>query len=83
MVYVDDMAAPYGRMVMYHMVADTVEELHAMADKIGVSRKWFQNKPHHPHYDVSKGKRALAVRYGAKEIDSHELGEMLVARKWG
>lgn len=42
MVYVDDMRAPYRMMVMCHMVADTPEELHAMAGHIGVARKWYQ-----------------------------------------
>lgn len=38
-VYVDDMKAKVGQMVMCHMVADTEPELHAMADKIGVARE--------------------------------------------
>ncbi len=69
-VYVDDMKAGYGRMVMCHMVADTEAELHAMADLIGVDRKWYQypHKSRHPHYDIALSKRALAVANGAQEI---------------
>ena len=47
-VYVDNMKAQFGRMIMCHMVADTDEELHAMAAKIGVQRKWHQ-KAGTPH----------------------------------
>jgi len=38
-VYVDDMKASFGTIVMCHMWADTDEELLEMADKIGVKRK--------------------------------------------
>jgi hypothetical protein len=38
-VYVDDMRAKFGRLIMCHMIADTDEELHRMADLIGVQRK--------------------------------------------
>lgn len=81
-VYVDDMAAPYGRMVMFHMVADTDDELHAMADKIGVARRWHQ-KPGtpHSHYDICKKKRAEAVRLGAVEIDGAGLGALIKAKR--
>ena len=74
-VYVDDMKAVYGRLIMCHMVADTEEELHAMADLIGVDRKWYQypHKSRYPHYDIALSKRALskralAVSNGAQEI---------------
>lgn len=62
-----------------HMVADTLEELHAMADKIGHKREWFQPAPPHTiaHYDLTAGRRALAVKYGAIEIDRHKLVELI------
>jgi len=47
-----------------------LDELHAMADKIGVSRRWYQGPPitRRPHYDISLSKRAVAIRLGALEI---------------
>jgi len=73
-VYVDQPAYPYGRMVMCHMLADSLDELHAMADRIGIRRKWFQASPPHsvPHYDICKSKRALAVAAGAVELTSRK-----------
>lgn len=67
--YVDRAIHAYGRMVMCHLIADTPDELHAMADRIGVARRWFQSSPpaSFPHYDVCKSKRALAVSHGAVE----------------
>lgn len=80
-VYVDDMKAQYGRMVMCHMIADTTEELLAMADKIGVARKWIQHRgTAKEHFDVCLSKRAIAVLNGAKEITWRELGEFVIAR---
>ena len=76
-VYVDNIDLPYGRMIMCHMMADTLEELHEMADKIGIQRKWFQDKPRFPHYDISKSKKALAIQHGAKEITAKELVTMM------
>jgi hypothetical protein len=77
-VYVDDMKAPFGRMIMCHMVADTEEELHTMADLIGIDRKWYQypEKTRYPHYDIALSKRALAVKAGAKEIRMRECPEI-------
>lgn len=81
-VYVDDMREPFGRMVMCHMMADSDEELHAMADKIGVSRKWHQ-KPgtYKSHYDIALSKRKLAIYFGAIEINRAQVGAILKRRK--
>ncbi len=70
-VYVDRAQYGYGRMVMCHMIADTPDELHAMADRIGFARRWFQAPPKASfwHYDIAKSKRALAVAAGAIECD--------------
>lgn len=73
-VYVDTMRAPYGRMVMCHMVADTRAELLAMADTIGVARKWLQHEGTHlEHFDIALSKRAAAVRAGAVELTMRQL----------
>lgn len=76
-VYVDNMRAPYGRMIMCHMIADTDKELHRMADKIGVKRKWHQGD----HYDICLAKRKLAVELGAKEITRKDLARRVIKKR--
>lgn len=77
--YVDDMykakIGRYGRMKMSHMIADTHEELLAMADTIGLDRKHLQAKPSSPycHFDVSMSLRVKAVEAGAVEVTMREL----------
>lgn len=78
-VYVDRSENPFGRMVFCHMLADTLDELHAMANAIGMKRSWFQPKST-PHYDVSKSRRKLAVSLGAIEIDRKQTVEII--RAW-
>ncbi|KKX24326.1 DUF4031 domain-containing protein [Rhizobium sp. LC145] len=80
-VYVDDMKARFGSMIMCHMWADSDEELLAMADRIGVQRKWIQGHPELSfgkhrnaswvHFDIAMSKRALAIRFGAVETDRY------------
>lgn len=76
-VYVDNMMAPFGRMKLSHMIADTEAELHAMAADIGVRRKWYQGD----HYDVSLEKRALAIKAGAQEITWRACALMMMDRR--
>lgn len=82
-VFVDDMEAPFGRMKMCHMIADSREELLGMVDRIGVARRWIQDEgTAKEHFDISKGKRAEAVRCGAVEISMIELVQKLKDRGW-
>lgn len=82
MVYVDDMRAKFGRMVMCHMIADSDAELHAMADRIGVSRRWHQHAgTHKSHYDICLSKRAKAVAAGAVEITWRRTGAVVAQRR--
>lgn len=79
-VYVDNAKHPFGRLLMCHMWADTREELFAMANRIGVQRKWFQRPPglgvagmdaSWEHFDIAQSKRAMAVAAGAIETDKY------------
>lgn len=55
-----------------HMFTDgDLEELHQMAEAIGMKRSWFQNK-RIPHYDLRDSRRAKAVSLGAKEVSRRE-----------
>lgn len=81
-VYVDRMRAQFGRMVMCHMIADTSDELMAMADLIGIDRRWCQARgTYREHFDISLGKRELAIIHGAIEITRHELADLLRAKR--
>lgn len=73
MVYVGNLEFGFGRMKMSHMASPNIEELHRMAASIGIARKWFQNHAKHPHYDICKSKKQLAISLGAKEISDREL----------
>ncbi len=82
MVYVDDMRAKYGRMTLCHMIADTSAELHTMAARIGVARRWCQREgTRKEHYDVCLANRARAVQFGAVEVTQRELAKLLLGRE--
>ena len=64
-----------------HLYADTLDELHTMAERIGLKRKWFQEHPFLPHYDLTAVRRLAALRAGAKEASRHEMVAVLRARR--
>jgi hypothetical protein len=51
------------------MMADTLDELHALAEAIGLRREWFQGD----HYDLIPFRRARALALGAIEISTRDL----------
>lgn len=76
-VYVDPLME-YGGSATFrwahscHMMADTDEELHRFARKLGLKRQWHQpGPPRHSvsHYDLNSSRRVAAVKAGAIEVD--------------
>jgi hypothetical protein len=67
-----------------HLIADTEDELHDFAAKMGMRKAWFQEKPgrpHHAHYDLPERARPEALARGAVEITWRELGRKLRDRR--
>ncbi len=74
-VYVDNLLmradVPNGGRIVSgqwsHLTGDTDDELHEFAAKLGLRRSYHQPFPKHSrsHYDVTAGKRKLAIKLGA------------------
>jgi hypothetical protein len=59
---------------MGHLRADSREELHAFAERVGLRRSWFQDRPRLWHYDIlSQRLRARAVRLGAVLVSPRQI----------
>jgi hypothetical protein len=65
-----------------HLTADTREELHAFAARLGLRRAWFQDDKVLWHYDITPGKRVQAVHLGASEVTFREIGALISRRRW-
>jgi Protein of unknown function (DUF4031) len=66
-VYVDDARIPWRGLRWSHMVADTAEELHAAAAKLGIPRRAAQDKGRTLHYDLPDAWRERALELGVAE----------------
>ncbi len=92
-IYVDEAIWSWRGRLWCHMWSDKdLEELNAMADKIGLLRSWIQTKNKtFIHYDITATKRIKAIRAGAqtKSIKEHAqeslkaLHERAAARQQG
>jgi hypothetical protein len=90
-VYVDDAEIPAtvrnGSRVhastWCHLTADTEEELHAFAKKLGLRRSWYQGPDEHGdlwHYDLTTGKRQRALQLGAQPVSVRQIVEKARSR---
>ncbi len=68
-VYVDDAQISWRGRAWCHLVADSLDELHAFAEELGLKRAWFQDRASYPHYDVTMAVRLRALRLGARSGD--------------
>lgn len=55
-----------------HLSADSTEELHEFATRLGLKRAWFQGG-RMPHYDLTPNKRRQAVQLGAIEMPAIDM----------
>jgi hypothetical protein len=84
-VYVDEIMAwprsaqwPFDE--VSHLTADTLDELHAFAARLGLRREWFQvTKSGFAHYDLNAGMHWKARRNGARLLSRDEQCERVRA----
>lgn len=66
-----------------HMSADSLNELHEFASRLGLKRAWFQ--PGRTlflcHYDLTPNKRAQAIRMGAVALSTLEISDRLGSQR--
>ena len=69
-VLVDEPIWPFRDRLWCHLVSDTsYEELHGLADALGIPRRAFQGD----HYDLPAELRERAVQLGAEPVTGREL----------
>ena len=76
-VYVDDAVTWWRSQRWAHLMADTLQELHAMAAQLGLPRRAFQDKPSGAHYDVTVEMREQALQLGTVAISRHADRELV------
>ena len=83
-IYVDELVWESRGRMWCHLLADSAEELHGFAVRLGLPRSSFHSRPGRPwrdHYDVPDAVRPLAVRLGAAEITFHQAGAHVLRRR--
>ena len=79
-VYVDPIREHppfHGWTLWCHLIADSEEELHRMAARLGMRREWYQGD----HYDLRPDDRALALSLGAEEMSTRDMARRVCAAR--
>lgn len=77
--YIDDAVTLWRDQRWAHLMADTLDELHAFAEALGIPRRAFQDKASGAHYDVPAPLREQALALGAIPISRHRDREQVRA----
>ena len=64
-----------------HLLADSRDELHAMAEALGIPRRYFQDHAWRWHHDLPAPLRPRAIELGAIEVTMHEVAALLRRRR--
>ena len=59
------------------MIADSEEELHVMAARIGMRREWYQGD----HYDLRPDVRERALAAGALEMSMRDMARRVCGKR--
>lgn len=70
-VYIDDAVFAWRGQRWAHLMADTLDELHDFAQRLGIPRRAFQDKSSGAHYDVPATLHAQALALGAIAVSRH------------
>ena len=67
MVYINDLIRPGPNGELHKLLADSLDELHEMAESVGLTRRHFRASPPFvvPHYLLEKRHLRDALSYGA------------------
>lgn len=77
-IYVDGLHYPGHGRRWCHLVADSIEELDAMAETLGLRAEWKEDAgTPREHFDLPASHRALALAHGAVPVTRRELAQLL------
>ena len=68
-IYVDRSSVSFKGRKWCHLMADTLEELHAFAQQMGIDARLFHRDASYPHYDITLEMRSMVIAHGAVDAD--------------